>query len=323
MRTASPWLGNLNSGLQLYALKKKDPQRFSRIRHAVHLPQYLSSFLTGRLFSETTGIGCHTLTWDFGEERYADWVRREGIDALFPLLRKAEEPVETRVGDSRLLVGIGLHDSSSALIPYLHTVPGPFLLLSTGTWCICLNPFDGGVLTGEELEADCLNYMRSDGRPVKASRMPLGMEHDRMLAKLCERFACPAEVFHEMGWSEKVYDAVRTVHGESSAFPWASVLFNWETPLEAYHDLMHRLMKWQVERVAKVLSPGIGALYVDGGFSGNQVFMNMLARMLPGTPVYGAVLGQSTAVGAAYAMRTGLGWRGVQKGLLRFVPFYA
>lgn len=321
MRTASPWLGNLNSGLQLYALKKRDPRSFARIRYAVHLPQYLSSLLTGKLFSETTCIGCHTMTWDFSEGRYADWVRKEGIDALFPRLHRAEEPVESQMGDSSLFVGIGLHDSSSALIPYLYTVPGPFLLLSTGTWSICLNPFEGGVLTEGELEADCLNYMRSDGRPVKASRMPLGMEHDRILANLCERFACPAVVFHGMEWSEKIYVAVRSVQGESSAVPLESDLFKWETPLEAYHGLMHRLMQRQVERVAKVLTPGMGPLYVDGGFSGNEVFMNMLARMLPGIPVYGVELGQSTAVGAAYAMHIGLGWRGTPKGLLRFVPF--
>ena len=39
-KTASPLLGSLNSGLQLYRLKKEQPEVFQKIHHALHLPQY-------------------------------------------------------------------------------------------------------------------------------------------------------------------------------------------------------------------------------------------------------------------------------------------
>jgi len=39
-RTASPPLGSLNSGLQLYRLKEQRPDVFRRIWHSYHLPQY-------------------------------------------------------------------------------------------------------------------------------------------------------------------------------------------------------------------------------------------------------------------------------------------
>ena len=49
-------------------------------------------------------------------------------------------------------VGIGLHDSSAALIPYLVNFSMPFVLISTGTWCISMNPFSKTALTAEELQ---------------------------------------------------------------------------------------------------------------------------------------------------------------------------
>src|SRR6185312_8103599 len=44
-QTASPALGSLNSGLQLYRIKQQQPALFSKIKFALHLPQYLSYLL--------------------------------------------------------------------------------------------------------------------------------------------------------------------------------------------------------------------------------------------------------------------------------------
>jgi len=41
-QTASPVLGSLNSGMQLYRIKKENPAVFEKIKYALHLPQYLS-----------------------------------------------------------------------------------------------------------------------------------------------------------------------------------------------------------------------------------------------------------------------------------------
>src|SRR5690606_38045844 len=40
--TASPVLGSLNSGMQLYRLKHENPDLFQQLHYALHLPQYLS-----------------------------------------------------------------------------------------------------------------------------------------------------------------------------------------------------------------------------------------------------------------------------------------
>ena len=72
LETASPVLGHLNSGLQLYWLKHRKPQIFNRIKHSLHLPQYIASLVHGQFFSEITGIGCHTMLRDFRRGDYHD-----------------------------------------------------------------------------------------------------------------------------------------------------------------------------------------------------------------------------------------------------------
>jgi L-fuculokinase len=68
--TASPVLGSLNSGMQLYRIKYERPELFGRIRRSLHLPQYLSYLATGREVSEMTSIGCHTNLWNFAKQDY-------------------------------------------------------------------------------------------------------------------------------------------------------------------------------------------------------------------------------------------------------------
>ncbi|HUP12703.1 MAG TPA: FGGY family carbohydrate kinase, partial [Niastella sp.] len=133
--TASPVLGHLNSGMQLYWLKYSKQHVFKSIDRSLHLPQYLSFLLSGSTYSELTSIGCHTNLWNFSKQAYHDWVYKEGIiEKLAPIVpSRYAVPVAVRNGNYN--VGVGLHDSSAALIPYLSSFQEPFVLISTGTWC--------------------------------------------------------------------------------------------------------------------------------------------------------------------------------------------
>ena len=78
-QTASPVLGNLNSGMQLYRLKYEKPEVFKKIKWALHLPQYLSYVLSSAINSDITSIGCHTHLWDFHYNKYHNWVYEEKL----------------------------------------------------------------------------------------------------------------------------------------------------------------------------------------------------------------------------------------------------
>ena len=119
LETASPTLGMLNSGLQLFWLKHQKPHLFQKIKTSLHFPQYLSYVFSGKVVSEPTSIGCHTRLWDFERHQYHRWTVEEGIDRLFPKTVPATTSFEVSFNGQPVQVGVGIHDSSSALVPYL------------------------------------------------------------------------------------------------------------------------------------------------------------------------------------------------------------
>jgi sugar (pentulose or hexulose) kinase len=116
MLTASPVLGSLNSGMQLYRVKEERPELFEKIKYALHLPQYLSFLLTGEPCSDITSIGCHTNLWNFSQRHYHEWVYREGIiDKLAPIMPSTSILPVKAAGSGPTVSGIGLHDSDDPL----------------------------------------------------------------------------------------------------------------------------------------------------------------------------------------------------------------
>jgi L-fuculokinase len=275
LETAAQIKDSLNSGLQLYRLKHEQPALYARVVHSLHLPQYLSYVLGGALASDITSIGCHTGLWDYGRRAYHPWVIAEGLDIKLPPLL----PSDTCHPGG---IGVGLHDSSAALIPYLRGAGTPFLQLSTGTWCVSLNPFNETPLTRQQLDQDCLCYIAYTGQPVKASRLFTGYAHEQGVRRLAERFEKPENYYQTVGYDPALLSQVAT---------------NFET---AYHQLMQDLVRDQVRSTCLVLegSPG-SRILVDGGFSKNPIFMALLARAFPGQQVRAASLAQASALGAA------------------------
>ena len=285
-KTASPVLGNLNSGMVLYRLKYENPALFAQIHYSLHLPQYVSFLFTGKFYSDITSIGCHTNLWDFEENQYHEWVEKEGVK-LAPLTPEGRVLSTILKLPFRGLGGFGLHDSSAALIPYLATFKGQkFVLISTGTWCITLNPFNHTPLTDEELLQDCLIYLQYTGDPVKASRLFAGYEHEQIIKQLSEQFQKPLDYYKTLKFNPKYIE-----------------IFNDNEYESAYHQLILNLVNKQIVSTKLVLNDStVTKLFVDGGFGKNEIYMNLLAKAFPEMEVYAASVAQATALGAALAI---------------------
>jgi sugar (pentulose or hexulose) kinase len=282
--TASPILGNLNSGMQVYRIKHQFPGKYQHIETALHLPQFLSYLLTGNCYSDDTSIGCHTQLWDFNKKDYHDWVSEEGIDGKLAPMKQCDS-----IGgyfNHWIPVGVGIHDSSAALIPYLISFKEPFILLSTGTWCISLNPFNYKALTEAELKQDCLCYISFKGNPVKASRLFAGYEHEQAVKKLAVQFNKPQDYFATVS-----FDVTLLKNQET------------ETYESAYHQLMTVIIQQQVISTNLILTDSnVHKIFVDGGFSQNPIYMQLLADNFPGIEIYAASIPQASALGAALAI---------------------
>ena len=176
---------------------------------------------------------------------------QEGLDKILPPIKQ----------------NVGLHDSSAALIPYFSAFESPFILLSTGTWCISLNPFNNNVLTQQELQKDALCYLSYHGKPVKAARLFAGKLHEVEVQKL-----------KEASLSADAYE-------------------------QAYAHLMQDIVKQQVQSTNLILQgTQIKRIFVDGGFSKNELYMSGLAKAYPELEIYAATIAQASAIGAALSM---------------------
>ncbi|MCE2849135.1 MAG: carbohydrate kinase [Chitinophagaceae bacterium] len=302
--TASPVLGSLNSGMQVLRIKHEQPEIFASIAFALHLPQYLSYIFTDLAVTDITSIGCHTNLWDFTKQTYHDWVQQEGIAPVLAPIISSAHVEKINIEGQELYCGIGLHDSSSALIPYLICFKHPFVLVSTGTWSISLNPFDHVPLTDEELQKDCLCYLQFTGKPVKASRLFLGNEHEKGAERIASHYAIPADFYKSIRFDQGLSALVRErmLSKDFSSFE-AVDLMELASPDLAYNILIAVLVKKQIESIDLILKhQDAENIFVDGGFSKNHVFMSMLASHYNDKKVYAAEVAQATALGAALAI---------------------
>jgi sugar (pentulose or hexulose) kinase len=305
--TASPVLGNLNSGMQLYRLKYEKPELFKQIKYALHLPQYLSFVLTSKLHSDITSIGCHTNLWNFQQNKYHDWVEKEGVvEKLAPI----EKCNKVDKSNNSILAGVGLHDSSSALIPYFTSFNDPFILLSTGTWCISLNPFNHAMLSDYELHEDCLCYLSYEGHPVKASRIFAGYEHEQQVKRLADFFKKPlayyttvesdAELLKKQKLAIKNLQLMNEGNEPARSAFGKRKLEDYKNYEEAYHQFIVDIVAQQVRSTNLVLrGTGVKRIFVDGGFSKNPIYMYLMAEAFPTIEVYAASVAQASALGAA------------------------
>ncbi len=313
-QTASPVLGSLNSGMQLYRLMKEKPELFNQLKYALHLPQFISFLVTKKAVSDITSIGCHTQLWDFEKNDYHRWVKEEGIEEKLAPVFPADKTVEFIFNQKKLLAGTGLHDSSAALIPYLTVFTEPFILISTGTWCISLNPFNDLPLTADELKKDCLCYFGYHGRPVKASRLFAGYEHEQQVKKLAAHFNTAVDFYKNVKYNSSIITDLHSLKNfEEAAEKNETILYrsvfdnrnlsSFKNYEEAYHCLIMDIIEQQTLSTQLIIQrSNVNRIFVDGGFSNNSIYMHLLALAFPQLEVYAASVAQATAMGAALAI---------------------
>jgi sugar (pentulose or hexulose) kinase len=306
-KTASPALDMLNSGLQIYWLKYKKLHYWEKTRHILHFPQYLSYILTGQIVSDYTSIGCHTALWDFDNWKYHKWLADENITLPDPV---SNSRVFKYIANGKEInVGIGIHDSSASLVPYLEAGSNKeFILISSGTWAINMNPFSNDKLTADELRKDCLCYISVNQKQVKSSRLFLGHIHEINCVKISDFYGVPCDEFKnvkaEPGLLKKLISENRFVFFPQSIpsdyYADLGCLREFPDFKSAYHQLMFELSMFEAEAIRLALDKKDTTedIYITGGFARNEIFTSLLATSFPGKKVYTTELHNATALGA-------------------------
>jgi len=307
-KTASPALDMLNSGLQIYWLKHYKPEYWKKTKHILHFPQYLSYILTGEIVSDYTSIGCHTALWDFDDIKYHKWLADENINLPNPVSNS--KAFKYIINGKEINTGIGIHDSSASLVPYLEAgSEKDFILISSGTWAINMNPFSSDKLTAEELKKDCLCYISVNQNQVKSSRLFLGHIHEINCVKLSAHFGVDEGEFKNVKL-DKVLLKRLISENQFDFFPNSipadyygdfNCLDKYPDFKSAYHQLMFELSLFEAEAIRFVLDKADTTenIYISGGFARNEIFTALLATFFTDKNVYTTELYNATALGAA------------------------
>jgi sugar (pentulose or hexulose) kinase len=241
--------------------------------------------------------------------KYHSWTEEEGL--TFPEPTDVSTLNEIIIGGKKLYSGIGIHDSSSSLAPYFSASNGKFILISTGTWCINMNPFNSEKLTVEQLDRDCLCYMSITKQPVKSSRLFMGHIHDVAVQKLNEHFNTDDDYYKSVKPDNKLIALSREKRSKGRIFfdnaPYSREVKNkidffvFKSFEEGYHHLMIELSELAVEAIDLVIPAenDIENIYLTGGFSKNPIFNKLISDAYSRKNVFTSEIFNATALGAA------------------------
>ena len=331
--TASPILGNLNSGLQAFRVSQVSADVWNKTRWVMHWPNFLSSIFTGNFASEITSIGCHTALWDFDKKTYHDWVSDFGLRNKLPEIAPSDTSYIHE--EANIPVGLGLHDSSSALVPYLRVMRSPFLLLSTGTWCIAMNPFDEQALSAMELKNDVLCFLQGNGKPVKAARLFAGNTHEIQIKRLQTRYQESPTYYKNVEFNASYLEVLDRQMKNIPSVAEAHMDYLLDCAFNtrdlnifpsyelAYVQLMVDLVCQQIFSLRLLLKADtpVTKIVVDGGFSKNPLYMNFLVHAFPAFKIYGAEVAQASSLGAALMMHETWNSNEIPMDLVKFKLF--
>lgn len=311
-KTASPAYGMLNAGLQMLWLKNYKPHYWSKVENILHYPQYLSYLFTKKITADFTSVGAHTATWDFDTMNYHSWLSDEDINLPKPV--NGSEATIAIVNGAEIAIGCGLHDSSSSIIPILKKNEGnEFILLSTGTWIIAMNPFSKEALTKQQLNHNCLCYMTPEKQQIKSSMQCLGRIHEVYLDALSSYFKVDIGTHLHLKLNKNLCEEVvskstrvfleKGIDTEFEAKP--ALLENFDTYESAYYQLVFEISKKVTAAIALILDKNnaLKDVYISGGFNKNEIFIHFLSSLKTEITIRIPTIKNESALGAALLMK--------------------
>lgn len=144
-RGSAVMMAATHTARQMFWAETAQPRAFAAARWCLGIPQYWAWRLTGRAVSEASILGAQSHLWNVKDRAWAPIVAARGWGRLMPPFAHAAEdlgPIRpdlaARHGLPALRVHVGGHDSTLGFFRYQAAGLQDFVLVSTGTWIVCL-----------------------------------------------------------------------------------------------------------------------------------------------------------------------------------------
>ena len=187
-----------------------------------------------------------------------------------------------------------------------------------------------GIISGLPFPAMQKSY---EGKPVKASRLFSGNDHDQQVKRISDHFNQNAAKYRTLPFDPEVIGTLRKRNSPSEKdapnrnilkiCPFANrEISDFSTDEEAYHQLILDIISQQYVSTQLVLrGTTVKRIFVDGGFSKNAIYMNLLAAHFPAIEVFAASVAQATAVGTALSIHTAWNTKEIPNDLIELKYF--
>jgi L-fuculokinase len=330
---ATPPLGGLTNLAQgILYWKEHFGAAFDRVWKILPFPQYFAFRLTGRPAADTTYLGCHSYLYDFRTGGYSRVVDALGIrdrlpDRIAPsgeVLGSVSPAMAERTGlSTETRVVHGIHDSNASLLPFLIQSDEPFVLNSTGTWCVAMSPSESAELSDADMDAGVFCNCSAFGNPVRTSIFMGGQERAAWM-DLLEGNGLHALPDFDPGVTASVLETAKEfilpgVMAGTGPFPHSTsrlVVDGNAAALAALQkDASGSPVMANAARLVSVLSCGLAVqsarqlrqtgakdgmpIYVEGGFRNNRTYQAVLGSLFPTSPLILTELKEATAFGGA------------------------
>ncbi|MDR2079023.1 MAG: carbohydrate kinase, partial [Treponema sp.] len=346
--TGTPYFkAMINPAKGIYFVLKRYPELF---RQAVRLhpyPQYWGSRLTGKTGIEGTYMGCHSYLWDQERNCLSSVAGGLGVSSLiggrlnnsWDVLGTVTGETAGRTGlDKDTIVTMGIHDSNSSLLPHFAKKGETgFLLNSTGTWCVTMNPVKEYGFAPEEMGKVVFFNISAFGKPVKTAIFLGGQEFDiwsKTLMKVHSREDFPpydAELYRSVLGGKKLFLLPELTPG-TGQFPESRARIVENGKEYSFGDISSGLRvppcfgnyekSFAALRISLVMQSltafertGLDRgceVYTEGGFRQNEAYNALVSAALPDNRVFLTGIAEATALGAAMTAKMALTGKGLK-----------
>lgn len=291
----------------------------------VNYPQFWGHLLTGKLASEATYTANHSFLFDIRQRRPSTAAFALGVAGMLDLdfkqpwdrLGMLTDVLQQELGLPPLPVTVGIHDSNSALLPYLIQYQNrDFVVNSTGTWCVAMHRVREVRYRAEELGQKVIFNIDAFGGLTKTSFLMGGQDYGLYHGVIGG--ADPAFVATRVNAAMERTDRLVMPGAFPSQFPLArgglkdghalipvSDLHagqapGWFKDPHLGHDLLNISLALQTEVALRRTDIGEQTtIFVEGGFRNNSTFLAVLSALFPTNTICCTSLAQASAAGAA------------------------
>ena len=293
--------------LQLFWIKENKNEIFHRIKSSLSIAQFLQFTFTGTIQHDHTSVGCHSGAWNFDRNSMHKWLVESHINSYNLPIVKSNSTV--KVGD--ISYGAGLYSKVSELQPFLDFDDEQFILLSTGAWTVCINPFNTAKASKSDRRNNCFNILDTDGKRIKMARLFSGNEHTRQIQHLAKHFGLDGNHCFDIEYDDTIVRRLRkntqqvtpdgTNLGHMLDSPFMERNLNQFSSIEeAYHQFIMDLVAQQIASIRLTADHQINRkIYVEGGLAKNSVFMELLSEAFHDKAIYKVGFEDTAALGAA------------------------